>query len=588
MLYRFHNAASAAALRSDIATVARSLPVGAIAGTDTYLAVKAQEVGETAPFVPFLIAFGLIGIVMSVLIVANVVSGAVASGYRRIGILKSIGFTPGEVAAAYVGQVAVPALAGCAAGVALGNLIAIPLLARTATVFGVGSLHVPVWVDLAVPAGICSLAGLAALIPALRAGRLSPVAAIATGRAPRVGRGYRAHRLLGRLPLPRSVSIGLAAPFARPGRSLLTLAAVVLGATAVSFAMGLTSSLRLIVAGRDHTSAQPVQVFLPGPGSGPVAAQSVGAQPPPSDPAAQKIVEAALRGQPETLRFVAEAQDVVSVTGLPEQVPVTVFRGNAAWTGYPLVRGHWYSRPGEVVVPTGFLTATGRSVGDTVTFLLNGHQTQVRIVGEVFDTENRGVSIVAGWHTIAASDPGLTPYRYDVGLSRGTNQGSYVQALSQRLGPNYMVALNDRSSHVVDAMIGLIATLTLLLALVAGLGVLNSVVLATRDRVHDLGVFKAIGMTPRQLIATIVCTVIGIGVVGGLVAVPAGVAVHHAVLPAMAAAANLTLPASFLDVYGPVELIALALAGTIIAIGGALLPASWAAHASTANALHAE
>jgi hypothetical protein len=37
-----------------------------------------------------------------------------------------------------------------------------------------------------------------------------------------------------------------------------------------------------------------------------------------------------------------------------------------------------------------------------------------------------------------------------------------------------------------------------------------------------------------------------------------------------------------------VELIALALAGTIIAIGGALLPASWAAHASTANALHAE
>ena len=95
-----------------------------------YLAVKAQEVGKIAPFVPFLIAFGLIGIVMSVLIVANVVSGAVASGYRRIGILKSIGFTPGEVAAAYVGQVAVPALAGCAAGVALGNLIAIPLLAK--------------------------------------------------------------------------------------------------------------------------------------------------------------------------------------------------------------------------------------------------------------------------------------------------------------------------------------------------------------------------------------------------------------------------------------------------------------------------
>jgi putative ABC transport system permease protein len=33
--------------------------------------------------------------------------------------------------------------------------------------------------------------------------------------------------------------------------------------------------------------------------------------------------------------------------------------------------------------------------------------------------------------------------------------------------------------------------------LVAALGVLNSVVMATRQRVHDLGVFKAVGMTPR-------------------------------------------------------------------------------------------
>ena len=36
---------------------------------------------------------------MSVLIVINVVSAAVVAGYRRIGILKSIGFTPGQVVA---------------------------------------------------------------------------------------------------------------------------------------------------------------------------------------------------------------------------------------------------------------------------------------------------------------------------------------------------------------------------------------------------------------------------------------------------------------------------------------------------------
>jgi putative ABC transport system permease protein len=588
MLYRFRSSGGAPAVRADVAAVAGLLPRGAIVGTESYLAVKAQETGNIAPFVPFLVAFGLIGIVMSVLIVANVVSGAVVSGYRRIGVLKSIGFTPGQVAAAYAGQVAVPAVAGCLAGVALGNALAVPLLAKAATVYGVGSLRVPVWVDVAVPAAICGLAGIAALVPALRAGRLSAVQAIATGRAPRSGHGYRAHRLLGGLPLPRAVSIGLAAPFARPGRTALTLAAVVLGATAVSFAVGLTSSLRLVVAGLSHEQAQPVQIYLPGAGAGPPITAGARVDRAPSSRVAQHAIETALLGQTGTSRFVAQVQQTVTVPGLAEQVPVTVFRGNAAWTGYELVSGHWYSGPDQVDVPTGFLTATGKSVGDSVTFLLDGHQIRAAIVGEIFDTRDRGISMITSWRTITVADPALTPDQYDVGLRPGTDAAAYTQALSQRLGPGYLVSFNQRSSDVVNVMIALIGTLTVLLALVAGLGVLNTVVLYTRDRVHDLGVFKAVGMTPRQIIAMVVCSVAGIGFIGGLIAVPAGVSLHNFVLPAMASSAGVALPASFLDVYSVPELIALALAGTVIAIAGALPPATWAANTRTAFALHAE
>ena len=588
VLYRFVSAGSASAVARDLASLARSLPAGAIVGSDSYVAAKTEETGNIAPFVPFLIAFGLIGVVMSVLIVANVVSGAVVAGYRRIGILKSIGFTPGQVAAAYVGQVTVPALAGCAAGVVLGNLLAVPLLAKTATAYGVGSLHVPPWVDLAVPAAVCGLAGIAALVPALRAGRLSAVQAIATGRAPRAGRGYRAHRLLGRLPLARSVSIGLAAPFARPGRAVLTFAAILLGATAVAFAAGLTSSLRLVVAGLAHTNAQPVQIELPRSGPGGPPSQSPGIRRTPSPRAAQHAIAAALSSQRGTLRFVAKAQATVNVAGLPEQVPVTAFRGNSSWTGYQLVSGHWYSGPDQVVVPTSFLTATGRSVGDAVVFLFDGRRIQARIVGQDFDTHNRGINMITGWQTLAAADPALTPDQYDVGLRRGTNAAAYAQSLNRALGPDYYVGLNERRSDVVDAMISLIVTLTALLALTAGLGVLNSVVLSTRDRVHDLAVFKAVGMTPGQLIAMVVCSVTGIGLIAGLIAVPAGVWIHHEVLPAMASAAGLTLPASIVDVYRAPELAVLALAGTLIAVAGSLLPAGWAARTSTVSALHAE
>jgi len=95
-------------------------------------------------------------------------------------------------------------------------------------------------------------------------------------------------------------------------------------------------------------------------------------------------------------------------------------------------------------------------------------------------------------------------------------------------------------------------------------------------------------MTPGQLIAMVVCSVTGIGLIAGLIAIPAGVWIHHQVLPAMASAADLTLPASMVDVYRPPELTVLALAGTVIAVAGSLLPASWAAKTSTVSALHTE
>ena len=49
--------------------------------------------------------------------------------------------------------------------------------------------------------------------------------------------------LIGRLRLPRPVTIGLAAPFARPSRSAFTLVVVGLGATAVILMVGLGGEL---------------------------------------------------------------------------------------------------------------------------------------------------------------------------------------------------------------------------------------------------------------------------------------------------------------------------------------------------------
>ena len=56
----------------------------------------------------------------------------------------------------------------------------------------------------------------------------------------------------------------------------------------------------------------------------------------------------------------------------------------------------------------------------------------------------------------------------------------------------------------------------------------------------------------------------------------------------MADAAGTRIPAGFLNVYSPFELVMLAGAGVVLAVLGAAVPASWAASTRIATALRAE
>jgi putative ABC transport system permease protein len=574
MLYRFTSAATAAQLRGDVAAISAALPAGAVGGFSSWLAAKQQATGNSAILAPFVEAFALIGIFMSVLIVANVVTGAVVASYRRIGVLKSVGFSPAQVVSAYMARVGVPAVVGCLIGVVAGNVLAVPVLHKSAASFGVGGQSVPLWVNVVTPAVMCALVALTALVPALRAGRLSAVQAIALGHAPRQGRGYAAHRLASRLRLPRPVSIGLAAPFARPARTAGTLAAIMFGVTAVIFAVGLNSTLARAETGQNLAATAPVQVSLStGNAWQPGSKQD-------------RAIAAALRAQSGTRRYVAMAQTELSAGGLALQVNAQAFDGNAAWLGYDLISGHWYSGAGQVVVNTAYLNQTGLTVGQSTTIGTGAKSVTARIVGQVFVPGNQP-ALMTSLQTLGGTGGSLGLDQYDVGLKPGVSPGRYVGALNQSLGTRYFASGPQGGQFYLIAD-SLIAMLTLMMAVVAGLGVLNTVLLGTRDRVHDLGVFKAVGMTPRQTLAMVLCWVVAPAVVAAVIAIPAGMVLRSATADAMARAAYTALPASFQTVYRPAEIVLLALSGLVIAAAGALLPASWAARSRTATALRAE
>jgi putative ABC transport system permease protein len=306
--------------------------------------------------------------------------------------------------------------------------------------------------------------------------------------------------------------------------------------------------------------------------------------------AQQRTVISALAAQPGTRRYLPETDEDLSLPGLGDHVSVTAYGADPSWSGLALITGRWYSTSSnapEVVVNTLFLTDTGTSVGSTYTVNSGGHRTTVRIVGEVFQPGN-DVDIYMSPATLAAVDPGAGIQSYAVALQPGTNAQAYANALSAALGNSYSVETHSRGGTELVAVVTLIAMLTILIMIVAGLGVLNTVALQIRERAHDIGVFKAIGMTPRQTLTMIVCSVGLVGLVAGIVAVPAGVYLHHGVIPTMAHAANSGIPPSLLSVYTPWTIILLALSGLVIAVVGALGPATWAARTRTAFALRAE
>jgi len=583
MLYSFASAGSYPQLRADVREVARALPAGAVAAPVYWLVAEQDSEGNGAIMEPFVVAFALIGLAMAVLIVGNVVSGAVVAQYHRIGVLKSIGLSPAQVVATYLSRVGLPALAGCVAGVVVGNLLAAPVLNQSSGAYGVGSQQVPWWASVAAPAGMLVLTGLAALGPALRAGRLSAAEAIASGRAPRSGRGYAAHRLAARLSLPRPVGLGLAAPFARPARTAVTVAAVAFGAIAVIFAFGLSSSLSRAAASATLSGTVPVQILQEGgkgPGGPPVQ---------PGGPAQNAAVTAALRAQPGTRHEVAVYQDGVTVPGLSGNVNVWAFGGDSSWVGYGIISGHWYDAPGQVDVNAAFLNQSGLAVGETALVNTGTAQVPVRIAGEVFQPDN-DPELYASTQTLPGVATSANLSVYYVGLRPGTSAASYAQAVNAALGPNSPWFADSRidSGQFYKIASDLVALLALMVAVAAGLGVLNTVLMTTRDRVHDLGIFKALGMRPGQVLTMVTCWILGPAIVAAAIAAPAAVALNTATVHAMAGTAHTGVPAGFTQVFPPSRLAVLSLAALAIAVAGALLPATWAARARPATALRAE
>ena len=220
--------------------------------------------------------------------------------------------------------------------------------------------------------------------------------------------------------------------------------------------------------------------------------------------AQQHAIITAIDAQPGTLHYLTQAADNLSLPGLGNAnggAQITAYGGgDPAWSGLVLISGGWYSQsPGvrEIDVNTLFLTDTNTAVGDTYTMVNGTHKVTAKIVGEVFAAGQRREHLHVAGHAHRDRPDGHRPGQYAVSLKPGVNADDYAVALQNALGDSYFVGTGGGGQALI-AITTLVAMLTLLIIAVAGLGVLNTVALQVREKAHDIGIFKALGMTPRQ------------------------------------------------------------------------------------------
>ena len=328
------------------------LPAKALLGAQSYLTVKAEgHRPSPGVYVPFLMVFGILGLAVAVLIVANVISGAVVAGFRHIGMLKALGFTPNQVMAVYLVMVSIPSVIGCVLGTVARQRRRAAAACRTRSRASARPTSAStVWVNVVALLGMPALVALAALVSALRARRLSAAQAISAGSA-----HARRARACGS-------SAGSAAPGCRarsasvsacrspaPARSALTLAAVVLGVMTRD-----ARGRRDDVGDRLPERGRPV-LHRPGRAAAPAPGRRWPMRPPggPSRPP-RKLSDA----EDEALLRVAarrgrrgRAGERAGAGGRPEAAGRrSSSTGETAPTSVPRVlNGHWPDGPGQVV-----------------------------------------------------------------------------------------------------------------------------------------------------------------------------------------------------------------------------------------------
>lgn len=580
-----------------------------------------------------LLVFSAIAIFVGAFIIYNTFAVIVVERTRELGLLRSIGCSTRQLVGSLVVEAAVVGLGASLAGLALGAGICIGL---TKLFAATGMELPPAPLQLTARTVIVSLlvgvvvTVVAAMGPALRTRKLSPVEALVAGHAPsgpmpfrRVIVGSAAcagglalivyggfasieNRLpfigIGALTLflgvarlsplvvrpvaraagwPIARIFGLAGRLGRenamrsPVRTARTASALMIGMALVSFVAIFGSSLKAStgamldhLVGGDYVMTSTSNA--PGAGFSPEAAAAVRAQ-----AQVQRVAEMRVGYAERNGKLVgvggANARELLAVTS------VAVDAGDIRAID---------TTSGSIAIASSVASAQGLHTGGVlqVSFEKTGVK-QLRIVAVYDDAKGSMGQYLLGMGTFTANFSQQLDAMAIVQLRPGVSLAGASDALHAALATYPNVKVQDRAAFrddvmsQIDQLLTLLYALLLLAVLIALLGIVNTLVLATIERVRELGLLRAVGMSRREVRAMVRAEAAMVSFIGALIGLLVGLALALVALKALEnkGLGVISLPSGQLAVF----LVVGALAGVVAAV----LPARRAARVDVVQAI---
>ena len=470
-----------------------------------------------------LLAFAGVAVLVGSFTIFNSLSITVAQRTKEFGLLRMVGATRRQVRAAVLFEALLIGLLASVVGIAVG----LGMAAGLSSLFTALGLQLPTeGVSLAGRTVLVSLlvgtlaTVLAAMIPARRATRIAPVAALRDAANPvkvrLFARGVRGVAAL--VGKPAEKLGGAAGRLARdnamrnPGRTAVTASALMIGVALVTAVTIVAQGLEQQGRGQLENAVKASTIVTATDGWSPI------------DPEIERAVAGV--GTVSSLR-----QDGALVFGKQEAVNAVDPASIGGLFDYDWKEGgpealSTLGRDGAIV-NDGFATEHKLRVGSTFAVTsMNGTKLSLKV---------RAIEQSPSFDVLSLGPITISHAAYDSAFDQQRNRLTFVDApqdaVAGALGSAYPSAKAEGKDAFIDAQtewIGMIlAVLWVLLALaviVSLFGIVNTLVLSTFERTRELGTLRALGMNRRQVRRMVRHESVITALIGAVLGIAAGLA----------------------------------------------------------------